>query len=322
MIQRQQRQQKYQKQRRTDHQADREQYYTQEGVINALKYLILNNIPKETLVEIEDNDTEFENITPLEMMNHLRTNARVTDVFDKKQLLDALNAPIVFDGDLPLKGHSKNVDARIKLLKKHNVEASETIIMVTLLKQIKAHGDFKEEVSKWELKPLTNQTWVEFKQHFAAADHKRRQREQYGAKTASSIGATTNQVTTVADLKAYVDENLLPLANATSAGINAAVTVNPMPPQSENKATGNVNGELIATLKSIQIELKQIKGAIGGGTNEGGNTAGETKTPRVKCKHCNSYHPKIPTEKCWALPGNAASKPDGWEPRPEKSKQV
>ena len=56
-----------------DHLADREQYYTQEGVIDALKYLILNNVPKETLVEIEDNDTGFENVTPLEMMEHLRT---------------------------------------------------------------------------------------------------------------------------------------------------------------------------------------------------------------------------------------------------------
>ena len=303
-----------------DHLADREQYYTQEGVIDALKYLILTNVPKEALVEIEDSDTEFENVTPLEMMNHLRTNARVTDVFDKKQLLNELNTPIIFDGDLPLKGHFKHVDAQIKLLKKHNVDVSESIIMVTLLEQIKAHGDFKEEVSKWELKPLASQTWVEFKQHFAAADHERRQRDQYGAKTAKTIGATVNHVTTVTDLKAYVDNNLLALAHATSASINAAVNVTTTPTQSTNKATGTENGELLAAIKAIQNEIKQLKGANNGGSNKGGNT-GATKTPRVKCKHCNRYHPKVPDDKCWALPGNATGKPDGWEPRTEKTKQ-
>lgn len=35
--------------------------------------------------------------------------------------------------------------------------------MVTLLEQINTHGDFKEDVSKWELKALADQTWAEFK---------------------------------------------------------------------------------------------------------------------------------------------------------------
>ena len=139
------------------HVSDWEQYYTQEGVEDAPKFLIITNVPEEALVEIQDDDTDFENVTPQEMMDHLRTNARVTDVFHKKQLLDALNEPIEFEGDLPLKGHFKNVDATIKLLKKHNITASESIIMVTLLEQIKAHGDFKEEVLKWEQKEITLQ---------------------------------------------------------------------------------------------------------------------------------------------------------------------
>ena len=189
------------KQAQENHAADREQFYMQEGVIEALKHLILTNTPAETLVEIQDDDTDFENVSPLQMMEQLRNNARVTDVFDKKQLLDDLNAPIDFSGTLPLKGHFKNVDATIKLLKKHNVEASESIIMVTLLEQIKAHGDFKEDVSKWELKALADQTWAEFKKFYAAADHEQRQREQYGAKTARTMGATVNQVNTIADLK-------------------------------------------------------------------------------------------------------------------------
>lgn len=300
-----------------NHAADREQYYTQEGVRDALKYLILTNVPPETLVEIEDDDTEFENVSPLEMMDHLRTNARVTDVFDKKQLLDALHEPIDFDGDLPLKGHFKNVDASIKQLKKHNIDASESIIMVTLLEQIKGHGDFKEEVIKWELKPATTQTWVEFKKYFSAADHERRQRDQYGAKTARTSGATANQVQTIADIKTYIDENLLALAHATTAGLNA-VMEKPAPKATTKASTTTTAESLAEKVTALEAELKRLKATKGTTKAEGDNT---NKPPRVKCPHCNRYHPKIPADKCWALPANQATKPEGWTPRNDKPKQ-
>ena len=45
--------------------------------------------------------------------------------------------------------------------------------MVTLLEKIKAHGEFKDEVIKWELKPAASQTWKEFKKYYSAADHER-----------------------------------------------------------------------------------------------------------------------------------------------------
>ena len=298
------------------HAADREQYYTQEGVRDALKYLILTNVPPETLVEIEDDDTEFENVTPLEMMDHLRTNARVTNVFDKKQLLDALHEPIDFDGELPLKGHFKNVDASIKQLKKHNIDASESIIMVTLLEQIKGHGDFKEEVIKWELKPAATQTWVDFKTYFSSADHERRQRDQYGAKTARTSGATVNQVQTIADIKTYIDENLLALAQATTAGLNA-VMEKPSPKATTKASTTTTAESLAEKVTALEAELKRMK-ATKGTKDNGDNT---NKPPRVKCTHCNRYHPKISADKCWALPANQTTKPDGWTPRGDKPKQ-
>jgi len=302
------------------HVADREQYYTQEGVNDALKYLILTNAPTEALVELEDDDTGFENVTPLELMNHLRDNVRVTDVFNKKQLLGALNEPINFDGDLPLKVHFKNVDSTIKLLKKHSITASESIIMVTLLEQIKAHGDFKEEVGKWELKPVASQTWDEFKKHFSAADHECRQLDQYGAKTARTVGATANSfmwITSVADLKDYIDSSLLTLAQATSAGLNA-VMEKPKPTANATAATAaTTTSTLKAKVKALEVELKHVK--AGNGASKGGNC--EAKPRRVKCTHCNRYHPNVPADKCWALPANQAGKLEGWNPKADKPKQ-
>ena len=295
------------------HVADREQYYTQEGVEDALKFLITTNVPEEALVEIQDDDTDFENVAPREMMDHLRTNARVTDVFDKKQLLDALNEPIDFDGDLPLKGHFKNVDATIKQLKKHNITASESIIMVTLLEQIKAHGDFKEEVLKWEQKAVALQTWKDFKTYFADADHERRQRDQYGAKTARTVGATANHVTSIADLKGYVDDSLLALAQACSAGLNAVIE---KPKDTGNATNATTPSALDEKVAALEAELKKLK--AGKGAGKGSNSE---KPPRVKCVHCNRYHPNVPADKCWALPANSAGKPEKWTVRTEKSKQ-
>lgn len=284
---------------------------------DALKYLILTNVPPETLVEIEDDDTKFENVTPLEMMDHLRTNARITNVFDKKQLLDALHKPIDFDGDLPLKGHFKNVDVSIKQLMKHNINASKSIIMVTLLEQIKGRGDFKEEVIKWELKPAAMQTWVEFKKYFSAADHKRRQWDQYRAKTACTSGATANQVQTIADFKTDIDENLLALAHATTTGLNA-VMEKPAPKATTKASTTTTAESLAEKVTALKAKLKRMKATKSTNKTKGDNT---NKPPRVKCTHCNRYHPKIPADKCWALPANQATKPEGWTPLGEKSKQ-
>ena len=278
-----------------------------------MKHLILSNVPSEMLIKIEDEDTEFENVTPLEMMTHLWTNAQVTDVFDKKQLLDALNKPVNFDGDLPLKGHFKNVDATIKLLKKHSITASKSIVMVTILKQIRGHGDFKEEVSKWELKPLAMQTWIDFKTYFSAANHKCRQQDQYGAKTARTVGASANHVTTIADLKMYIDDNLLALAQATTAGINAVMDQPPV--ATANAAATSTASALEDKVKAHEAELKHIMAGKGSSTHE---NKGEKKMARVKCVHCNWYHPNVPADKCWGLVGNHANKLEGWKPKAKK----
>lgn len=298
------------------HAADREQYYKQEGVNDALKFLILTNAPAEALMELEDDDTGFDNVTPLELMDHLRDNARVTDVFDKKQLLNELDAPIDFDGDIPLKGHLKNVEATIKLLKKHGIDASPTILMVNLLEQIKAHGDLKEEVGKWELKPVASQKWDDFKTHFSAADHERRQLDQYGAKTARTVGATINNVngiTTIPALKSYVDDSLLAFAQATTAGLNAVME---KPPAAAATTTPSAVDDRVAALEA---ELKKLKAGNKGTGKNGSN--GQTTATRAKCKHCNRHHPNVPSDKCWALLANQASKPDGWSVKGEKTKQ-
>ena len=70
---------------------EREDYYTQEACIDTLKYLILNNVPKLALDELEDDRFGFANVSPLEMMEHLRANSRVNDAYDVRELLDTFH---------------------------------------------------------------------------------------------------------------------------------------------------------------------------------------------------------------------------------------
>jgi len=51
--------------------------------------------------------------------------------------------------------------------------------------------------------------------------------------------------------------------------------------------------------------------------NTSSNTAttGNPCNPRKnQCPHCKHLHPRIPIEKCWELPANAASRPAHWKP--------
>jgi hypothetical protein len=65
-------------------------------------------------------------------------------------------------------------------------------------------------------------------------------------------------------------------------------------------------------IKALEAELKRMKNG-----NNNGNK-GETNASKTKCTHCNRYHPKVLADKCWSLPGNQASKPEGWTVRTEK----
>jgi hypothetical protein len=70
---------------------EREDYYAQEACIDTLKYLILNNVPKLALDELEDDRFGFANVSPLEMTEHLRANSRVNDAYDVRELLDTFH---------------------------------------------------------------------------------------------------------------------------------------------------------------------------------------------------------------------------------------
>ena len=62
-------------QERTDHEVAVEAYRTQEGVTIGLRKAIIDSIPKELIVELEDDDTFFDEVLPLDLIAAVMANA-------------------------------------------------------------------------------------------------------------------------------------------------------------------------------------------------------------------------------------------------------
>jgi hypothetical protein len=283
-------------------------YYTQEGCAEALRDLIMKNVPEDAIVELKHAKHGFNKVTAKSLMTHLEVNSRINDVFDKQELLAKYDEPIAFDGEVTLKAYFKSMGEQEKVLAKHGITVSHSMLMIRLLGQIKAHGDFKDEVADWEVKPEASQTYPEFKKFFIAADQERRQRDKYVNKTAASLANAATD--TGGDVKTYIDGRLTLLATALRGSINAALEQRGTDTTAAAAATPpgtTAQADLTAEIAKLKSELGRLKAnqAPAGGSNP-------ARPPRVKCPHCNRYHPKVPAANCWALEGNKANAPAGW----------
>lgn len=286
----------------------RSNYFTQEGCAEALRDLIMKNVPEDAIVELKHAKHGYNKVTAKQLMAHLADNSRINDVFDKQELLATYDEPIAFDGEVMLKAYFKSLGEQEKVLAKHGITVSHSMLMIRLLGQIKAHGDFKDEVADWEIKPEVDQTYPEFKKFFIAADQERRQRDKYVNKTATSLANAATDAD--GDVKTYIDDRLTLLATALRGSINAALEQRGTDTAAAVATTPTgttAQADLTAEIAKLKSELGRLK--ANQASASGSSTA---RPPRVKCPHCNRYHPKVPAANCWALEGNKANAPAGW----------
>ena len=71
-------------------------FYTQEDVKSGLRDLIIKNVPKQSIQDLEDKDHGFTKVTPLEILQHLHTNAEAVDYLSITKKLAQQNSPIDF----------------------------------------------------------------------------------------------------------------------------------------------------------------------------------------------------------------------------------
>ena len=314
-------------QEREDHEANLECFHTQEGVKIGLRKVIIDSVPKELIVELEDEDTFYDEVAPRDLIAAVMGNATPDTTLESMELIKLRDAPLSFDTEekisLQLKKRAKHIK---DLLSVHGIETSESELMAKWLRSIQEDGgeDFEDEAAEWKAK-TTHNSFAEFKQYFIARDlvvrdrdkHKKTKAKDAGFHSANSAQEIEDRIT---DKMAMA---LQELAVATEETINLAVGSKPTPPAAETQ-NDKLAAALLALTKEV-ADLKKKKGGGGGGGGGGGNgaAAGEAGgDAKKKCRYCDRPHlDKVPEELCYEREENASEVPE-WYKRAKAKREA
>ena len=97
-------------QEREDHKANFKMFHTQEGVTIGLHKVIINSVPKELIVELEDEATFFDKVAPRNLIATGMSSA-IPDTTLKSMELTKLRASLIFDTE---EKHSLQFKKRVK----------------------------------------------------------------------------------------------------------------------------------------------------------------------------------------------------------------
>ena len=109
-------------QEKQDHEIGLEMFYTQEGVKSGLRKVIIDNTPEEILVELEDDDSGFDEVDPKDMIAEVMANATPDTTLEAVDLIKRRNEQLIFDQDTKLSLQFKTKQKDIKdLLRVHGI---------------------------------------------------------------------------------------------------------------------------------------------------------------------------------------------------------
>ena len=83
-------------QEREDHEVGLETFNTQEGVTNGVRKAIIDSVPAQLLVELEDDETGFDEVDLKDMIAAVMANATPDTTLEAIDLIKLHNAPLVF----------------------------------------------------------------------------------------------------------------------------------------------------------------------------------------------------------------------------------
>jgi hypothetical protein len=100
-------------QEQEDHGVSLKIFHTQEGVTIGLRMVIIDSVPKELTVEMEDEDTFFDEVKPQDLIAAVMGSATLDTTIESMDLIKLRNAPLIFDTKeklgLQLKKRAKHI---------------------------------------------------------------------------------------------------------------------------------------------------------------------------------------------------------------------
>ena len=282
-----------------EHKASKEEFERCQGVINALRALIQEAVKEEYLSELDDPIHGFFQISPLEMLKHLKERGGDLDYTDKGEL-KAIRDREWDVGNEHIATHFAKVQEAKERLERAGMETTDEEMIFSALLTIKRSGELTRALERWEERDEGDQTWTELKKFFAKEYSKKERHEGINAReagygSASNVAEKSNQ--------AAEDKQLLVLAAMTDV---------------VQQMNENFQEALMAQAKETAKLMKQMCANVSGGSQDkSGSTNDETKDKnKPKCKHCGRAHlNKIAENECWKLPENIGKAPEWFKKR-------
>ena len=157
----------------------------------ALRNLILNAVNDKYINELEDEDTGYAKVTPLQLMTRLWISYGTVDDADHTANEEAMKKtwtppePIATLFDQLKKGQ--------EFATRGNEIIDDTQLVLWGYQNIKNTGLFNRECEKWRKKSPKDKFWIEFRKHFILA-YDDYQKYESPTTTASDATYTANQV--------------------------------------------------------------------------------------------------------------------------------
>ena len=266
------------------------------GASKGLKDLIMQAIDEDFLLELKVPGIAYLNVTPLQMITHLRTRWGAMDYVDINALMAECDA--TWDAtEVPTK-HFNRVDKARRQLARANIQIDERAMMVKALKAFKDTGDFDAAIREWEARPTATQTYSNLK-IVMCTEYAKLNRQD--ATTAKATGhASANMVEEFAQA---TEELVAELTEKHAKQIEALIKVN-----------NDAMQQLTAAITSNKTLGASVTPKIMAGQAAKRVSWAEKCKNATTCPHCSKIHPNRTHDQCWHLEKNAAKRPAGWTP--------
>lgn len=279
-----------------EHKALIVQFQTCVGVSKGLKDLILQAVEEDFLLELRDEGIAYLNVTPLQMITHLRSRWGMIDYVDITALLQECDVPWNAS-EVPTK-YFNRIDKARRQLARVNIKVDERAMLAKALKSFKDAGDYDAVIREWEAKPVENQTYTNLKVVMCTEFSKLNRQDATSARATGH--AAINHV--AEEMAQMTKELIAQLTDQHSKQIETMIKAND---ESMTKLTAAIlaNMSTKAGGTNANASNKTAKAAIWA----------EKKKNATKCPHCDKIHPNRTHDQCWELPTNAAKRPAGWK---------
>jgi hypothetical protein len=264
------------------------------------KELILQAIEEDFVFELQAQQTGYLNVTPFQIMTHLRMQWGSLDFVDITALMTECDS-VWSPAEVSTK-YFNCIDKERRKLARVNVQIDERAMMLKALKSFKDASNYDAPIREWDARLAATQTYANLKTMMSMEYSKLNCQDGVTARATGHASANAVQ-----EFPQAKEELVAELKEKHSKQIEALI---------------KSNSEAIAKLTAALLEDKAPAAApaalaVAQTTNAKQSKRAwiwaKKKRNAMECPHCNKFHPNQIHSQCWELEANASKQPAGWK---------